>query len=377
MRQKLRLEISLPLVVLAAFLLCFLIQLYYPLFVHIKLRNYKIEDKKAVQHPVSVIICARNEEENLRNNLPLILEQDYSDFEVIVVNDCSSDESEWVLKEYSEKYSRLRIVTLKEHDRFKHGKKFAVTLGIKAAKNEYLLFTDADCRPATQNWLNRMQRHFSQETEIVLGYSPYYKTGGFVNTLIRTETFFTAVNYLSYALKGNPYMGVGRNLAYKKSLFFRSKGFASHMHIPSGDDDLFVNQNAAQRNTAIEIHPDAQVWSEPKKTFASYSKQKLRHFGAGKAYKKEHQRMLSLQAGSAIVFYILAAILLGMKAFLWIVLSAYLLRLIVQLIVYYPVFKKLNSRDLVFSITAFDLIYYFYILAINLIRLFNKKVQWK
>jgi len=178
-------------------------------------------------------------------------------------------------------------------------------------------------------------------------------------------------------LKGDPYMGVGRNMAYKKSLFFRNKGFASHMHIPSGDDDLFVNQNADRSNTAIEIHPDSHVWSEPKKSFSSYNKQKIRHFGAGKEYKKRHQRMLSIQAGSAVLFYILLAVLCGMKAFLWFVLAAYLLRLIVQFIIYYPVFKKLNSPDLVFWFPAFDIIYYFYILAINVIRLFNRKVTWK
>lgn len=379
MRSKKRLEISLPLIAFAVFLLCFCIQLYYPLFVHSRLRNYKLQDdeKESELHPVSIIICARNEEKNLKENLSFVLEQDYPDFEVVVVNDCSSDESEWVLKEYSEKYSRLKIVTLKEHDIYKHGKKFAVTIGIKAARHECLLFTDADCRPASPKWLDRMQRHFSEKTAIVLGYSPYTKSGGFLNRLIRTETFFTALNYLSYALKGDPYMGVGRNMAYKKSLFFRNKGFASHMHIPSGDDDLFVNQNADRSNTAIEIHPDSHVWSEPEKRLSSYNKQKIRHFGAGKEYKKRHQRMLSIQAGSAVLFYILLAVLCGMKAFLWFVLAAYLLRLIVQFIIYYPVFKKLNSPDLVFWFPAFDIIYYFYILAINVIRLFNRKVTWK
>lgn len=371
-------EISLPFIVFAVYLLCFFIQLYYILFVHLRLSRYKVKNgTEETRHPVSVIICGRNEEENFRNNLPLILEQDYPDFEVVVVNDCSSDDTEWVLKEYSEKYPRLKIVTIKEHERFKHGKKFAVTLGIKAASNECLLFTDADCRPASSKWLERMQHHFDERTEIVLGYSPYKKTGGFVNTLIRTETFYTALNYLSYALKRNPYMGVGRNMAYKKSLFFRNKGFASHMHIPSGDDDLFVNQNASRTNTAIEIHPDSHIWSEPESTLSAYTKQKLRHFGAGKAYKKRHQLMLSIQAGSAILFYILLAVLCGMQFFLWAVLAVYLLRLIAQLSVYYPVLKKLSAGDLVFFLPAFDLIYYFYILVVNAIRLFKKKVQWR
>src|SRR5581483_1786901 len=141
-------------------------------------------------------------------------------------------------------------------DRFKTGKKFALTMGIKASKNEYLLFTDADCRPASANWITRMAVNFNRSTEIVLGYSPYQSAGGLLNSFIRFETIRTAINYLSAALAGNPYMGIGRNLAYTKTLFFKNKGFASHMHVMSGDDDLFVNENATAGNTTIEIHPE-------------------------------------------------------------------------------------------------------------------------
>src|SRR5690606_34092381 len=169
-----------------------------------------------------------------------------------------------------------------EHIAVKHGKKFALSLGIKAAQYEHLVFTDADCVPESSDWLTHMAGAFSGGKEIVLGYSPYLRRAGMLNALIRFETFHTAMSYLSYALKGKPYMGVGRNMAYTKSLFFRGKGFASHMHIASGDDDLFVNQNATPHNTTICIHPEAHVWSEPKTTFSAYARQKTRHAGASK-----------------------------------------------------------------------------------------------
>ncbi len=355
-----------------------LIQLYYILIVHTKLRGFAVSDKiTRSKKTVSVIICARNEEENLKNNLPVILEQNHSNFEVVLVNDCSYDDSEEVLKELEQKYKHLKVVTIKEHDRYKHGKKFAVTLGIKAASNEHLIFTDADCKPASKNWLLRMQQNFSKDTEIVLGYSPYEKLGGFLNNLIRFETFYTALNYLSFALKGDPYMGVGRNLAYTKSLFFQSKGFASHMHIPSGDDDLFVNENANAENTKIEIHPEAQVWSSPKKTFSAFISQKIRHRRAGKAYKKKHKRTLAVQAIAGILFYASLISLFCLKAHWEIIGGIYLFRLLVQLITYYPIFKKLSCKDLFFWFPAFDLIYFFYILALYIITLFKKKVQWR
>lgn len=359
--------------------LAFWVQLYYITLVNSKLSKFKIaEDKDVlVKHPVSVIICARNEEENLTRNLQLILEQDYPDFEVIVVNDCSGDDSHMVLRGLSSLYPHLRVVTINEHERFKHGKKFAVTLGIKAASKEYLLFTDADCAPSTPTWIEKMQQHFRDKTEIVLGFSPYKKDITFLNKLIRFETFITAINYFSFALSGKPYMGVGRNMAYTKELFFRGKGFASHMHILSGDDDLFVNQNANPYNVAIEIHPDTHVWSDPKDTFSSYFTQKVRHTGAGKAYKAEHKRMLFFQTGSALLFYVTLVTLIFLNGQWWMLLSFYFLRLIVQLIVFYPVMKKLNCKDLIWWVPALDLIFNFYILVLSIVSLFRKKVKWK
>lgn len=366
------------LTILILLFLTLVIQLYYLFRYHSALIGYKIKDVlQDIVHPVSVVISARNEEKNLRENLLSVLDQDYPDFEVIVVNDCSWDDSEEVLKEFSERHKNLKVVTINEHERFKHGKKFALTLGIKAASKDILLFTDADCVPASENWIRRMQQHFTGNIEIALGYSPYTKEKGLLNKLIRFETFFTAVNYLSFALKGRPYMGVGRNLAYKRDLFFTAKGFASHMHILSGDDDLFVNQNATAENTAIEIHPDAQVWSVPQNTFSSYFRQKMRHFSAGKVYKKTHQFSLSLQVISASVFYATIAASILLKAPWYYILTGYAVRLLFQLIIYAPVLRKLSYKDLFLFFVPFDLIYYFYVLAVSIITLFKKKVQWR
>lgn len=365
-------------IVLIAFQICFLIQLYYTIVIHRKLVSYKVDEPEIFdESPVSVIICARNELENLKKNLGLFLEQDHPDFEVVVVNDCSNDGTDWYLRDLSAEHKNLKIVTISDHPRFKHGKKFAVTLGIKASKNENMIFSDADCRPASNRWLSRMQRKFKGNTEIVLGYSPYEINGGFLNKMIRYETFSTALNYISFALNGMPYMGVGRNLAYKKSLFFKGKGFASHMHILSGDDDLFVNQNATTSNTDIEIHPDAQVWSEPKHTFAGYFNQKLRHQGAGRAYQPNHKKILSLQAGSGVLFYLLLLVLIAIQAQWWLLLSVYLIRLIIQLFVYVPCFKKLSYPDLIWWMPVLDFVYYFYIMVISFVSLFKKRLEWK
>jgi len=354
-------------------------QLYYLLSVYSKLAFYKIPSKQDnVPLPLSVIICARNEEDNLRANLPKILHQDYPEFEVILVNDFSEDDTKWLLKDLCTEYPHLKVVEIAEHVRLKHGKKFAVTLGIKGARYEHLVFTDADCVPASDQWLRHMADSFGGGEEIVLGYSPYNKRPGFLNTLIRFETFHTAMSYLSYALKGNPYMGVGRNLGYTKSLFFRGKGFAAHMHIPSGDDDLFVNQNANPHNTTICIHPDAHVWSEPKTTFAAYYRQKTRHAGAAKAYRPAHKRMLATQLITAFLFYILIGLTIILYPSYWyITVGIYLFRLLVQFIVYYPIMRKLQVKGLIWGLPFLDAVYYGYICLNGFFALFKKDVKWK
>ncbi len=349
------------------------------LIIHQRLASYQVLDtvKDVKQLPVSVIICARNERENLDKNLHAFLNQDYPVFEIVVVNDCSADGSDILLRELSEKNPHLKVVNIAGHERFKHGKKFAVTLGIKAATNELLFFADADCKPVSDKWLSRMQQHFTGSTQIVLGYSPYEKFPGLLNRLIRFETFFTALNYLSFALAGRPYMGVGRNLAYTKALFFKGKGFASHMHILSGDDDLFVNQNATVANTVIEIHPDAQMISEPKRTLSTYFRQKLRHQGAGKMYKSAHKLLLMVQGFSAILFYVTLFALLVMSLWPGIVLALFLIRFLVQIWIWRPALRKLNCADLVWWLPALDFIYYFYMLALSIVTLFKNKIEWK
>ncbi|MGZ3929289.1 MAG: glycosyltransferase [Mucilaginibacter sp.] len=332
---------------------------------------------KQVNTPISVIISARNEAKNLTENLPLFLEQNYPDFEVVVINDCSLDDSEDILKEIGKKYANLKIVTVTENDRFKTGKKFALTMGIKAAKNEYLLFTDADCKPASVNWIARMAANFSDTHEIVLGYSPYYKAKNFLNPFIRFETLKTAINYLSAALAGNPYMGIGRNLGYTKTLFFKNKGFAAHMHVMSGDDDLFVNQNANADNTTIEIHPEAFTFSEGKTTVPALYRQKKRHMGVGKLYKSKHRRMLSFDALSGFLFYILLVLCLILNYDPFPALGLLVFRLICQIIVYYKVFRKLDGKNLLWYLPLFDLIYYVYLNIFGLIGTFIKTTQWK
>lgn len=363
---------------LAGLSFCFLVQVYYSLFVHLRLATAVIEPvRNSGSKPLSVIICARNEAVNLQEYLPVVLTQEYADYEVIVVNDRSWDGTHEILETFSAQYKHLKVVNVVDGQKFIAGKKFAVTMGIKAACNEWLVFTDADCVPYSSSWLAGMQQPEDEAADILLGYSPYLKKRGLLNALIRYETFFTAVNYLSFALKGMPYMGVGRNMAYKKSLFFKNKGFAAHMHIPSGDDDLFVNAHANRFNTRIQINQDAQVWSNPNTSFGAYLRQKKRHFGAGKLYKPKHKMILSFQITIQFLFYSLFAGLMFFGQARLIALGIFILSVIIRCFVYPRLLKRLSYSSLRWWFPLLDILLFIFLVFNALVSIFVKKVQWK
>ncbi len=357
--------------------------LYFACFKHARLLGFKDLEISATSpadlpfKPISVIVAARNEAANLEAYLPAILTQNYPDYEVVVVNDRSWDQTEEVLKALQAQYPHLRVVNITHNDKFIAGKKFAISMGIKASKHDWLAFTDADCVVSSADWLSYMQDPEDGKTEIKLGYSPYFKKGSFLNWMIRYETFQTAINYLSFALAGNPYMGVGRNLAYKKSLFFKHKGFASHMHIPSGDDDLFINQAANGQNTQIVIAMDSLLWSAPKTTWIDYIKQKKRHQRAGTTYKNEHRLTLTIQ-------YLLRFFFFGtsLAAIIWepsrlYALAFLVLFYLIKVFIYPRLYNKMSYGELKWFFPILDLFYLLFLILTGFIGLFVRKVQWK
>ena len=346
----------LEIILLSAILITFLIQIFYYLFFYLRIVFYKFKDKKNKQFPVSIIICAKDEAENLKNFLPKVLNQKYPEFEVIVVNDASEDETEDVLKLLKNEHKHLYITKIPIDLKFKHGKKLAVTIGLKAAKNDWVLLTDADCVPESENWLAYMQENFVDKTDIVLGYGAYKTEKGFLNKLIRFDTMFIALQYFTFAMAGVPYMGVGRNLAYKKSLFFTKKGFASHLNLLSGDDDLFVNENANKNNTKIELRTETFTKSNPEENFKSWFYQKKRHLTTGKYYKSKHKFLLGIEIISRAIFYtsIIASIFILKQLFLLVITTIFLIRMIIQLFVFYKASKRFNEKNIFYLGIIFD-----------------------
>ena len=360
------------------FIVIVAVQLFYYTIVFSKFsfaKNQKITPKRI---PISVIVCAKNEEENVVKFIPLLAEQNYPDFEIILIDDASSDATLEIFEEFEKQYSNVKLVKVVNNEAFWGNKKFALTLGIKAATKDYLLFTDADCYPTSKDWITLMSSQFTLHKTFVLGYGGYEKVkGSFLNKIIRFDSLLNATQYFSWAKIGRPYMGVGRNLAYKKDEFFKVNGFIDHMKIRSGDDDLFVNQASKGSNTTCCYAADSFTYCEPKTNYADWKALKQRHVATASFYKPFDRIQLSVFFISQILFFIVPIVLLAFQYQWIIVLSLIGFRYLFTWIVLGFSAGKLKEKDVMYWYPIIEIAFLFTQLNIFVSNSFSKPVHWK
>ena len=343
------------------------------LFAFAKKNRKPIGDPK----PVSVIVCAHDEEHNLRELVPLLLAQDHPEFEVIIVEDRCNDGTYDYLLAGTKQDSRLKMVRVVYKPEHISGKKFALTLGIKAARYKWVLLTDADCRPTGNNWIKRVSECMEGSTQVVLGFSPYFKSKGLLNAFIRFESFLTGIQFIGFAILGWPYMGVGRNLAYQKSFFLDNKGFNSHLGVMGGDDDLFVNQHAIGAITKTCMGAEALMKSSPKTTWKEYYVQKLRHLSVGKHYKFSDKLSLGIFSLTTVTTWFLVLPASFFSPFMVWILLIFFVRWILLVTLFHKASQKLGEPFEAWKAPFLDFIYAFYYLVTGPMALVSKKVRWK
>jgi glycosyltransferase involved in cell wall biosynthesis len=331
-----------------------------------------------VPRPVSVIVCAHDEEANLRELVPLLLQQAHPEFEVIVVEDRCNDGTYDYLLQATKEHPRLKMVRVVEKPEHINGKKFGLTLGIKAAKYDWVLFTDADCRPSGNNWIKYMTERYKPNTKIVLGFSPYIKSKGLLNAFIRFESLLTGIQFIGLALLGRPYMGVGRNLLYNKYLFLKNKGFNEHLSVNGGDDDLFINQHASRKNTLVQIGEGSLTFSKPKNTWREFYFQKLRHLAVGKRYRFFDRVILGIFVLTWIANWLVVVPKVVFFSPLDLQLLAFLLlRWLFLIILFYKASKKLGTPFEAWKVPFLDFLFAFYYLVAGTVAFSAKRIQWK
>jgi len=346
------------------------------------IRIYKKGKKNQIaEHlpPVSVIVYAKNESRNLQKHLPFLLEQHYSNYEVIVINDGSTDESEDMLSALESQYNNLYHTFIPQESRYLSRKKLALTVGIKAAKHDILLFIEANCRPTSPNWITQMVQSYSRiGTDIVLGFCAYKKANSLFHKLISYDNLLTGVQYLSAALGGRPFKGNGRNLSYRKELFFKHKGFSGSLNLHAGDDDLFINTHATGKNTEVEYSPESITEMEPIERFAVWKEIKV-----SRAATQHHYRIgsLFLYRFEALLYFlfmvtILFAIANGITGNLLlpaVAVGGYLVYYLIKGIVFNKSAKMLQQKSLGLSLPLLDILLYAFNVYVRIYRLFRGK----
>ncbi len=362
-----------------AFIACASIQFLFNTLVSIALSVYKKPERNTHGIPgISIIISAKNEYENLKILIPELLKQQFDTFELILVDDESSDETydyAIELNQFESKFKLVRIDSTPDHIT---NKKYALSLGIRAAKYDYVLLTDADCRPESENWLKEMSLGFtSEKKKFVIGYSQYFEEKGLLNNFIRYETMLTAIQYFGIGLLGNPFMGVGRNIAYRKSFFLDNNGFGKFQGVVGGDDDLLVNQYAKRKNTSFLLSPESTIYSIPKKTFSEFRIQKTRHLSVGKYYKGADRLFLGLLSMSKIIFWFSFIAVIVSVFQTYFVLGGFLLVMVSLLTALLSLKKKTGDKSQIWMLPFLDFLFIFYYISTGLKVMFTKKVRWK
>ena len=359
-------------IIFLCFGMTFIIQLIYHWFVFSRLAFYKKKDHAKSDdqlEPISVVVCARDAYEYLQDLVPALLTQDYPDYEIVIVNDCSEDETEEWLKDIERREPKIKPVQLRQHLNFFNGKKFPLSMGIKSAKNDLIVLTDVNCLPTNSQWLRSVVHSYGNNTEVVIGYSPYMNKKGVFNQIMRFDAVQYAMQYLSAALKKHPYMGIGTNLSYRKDLFYRHKGFTSHYTTSVGDDDLFISQVASKKNTEVLIDAENAILTTPPHKFGMWAHIKSSRYSTIPRYGTRAKASSALFTWSHFLFYasfialllLKPAFILSIGAVFYIPILAFLflLRYGTQMIIYHGATKRLGEKGLLPGLIVYDLIFAF------------------
>lgn len=351
-----------------------LIVVYHFVFGKLLRHQPKMVREKALKK-ISVVICAKNEAKNLQAYLPKVLEQNYPNFEVIVVDDHSTDETWSVLQNFSKTYRHLKPIQFLAEKK-SGGKKEALAFGIHQAENEWLVLTDADCVPRSKNWLLGTASGFQSGADLVLGIGRYEQESGFLNHWIQLDTWMIAMQYLSFALLKKPYMSVGRNVGYTKKLFQSVGGFERHLSVASGDDDLFVQEIGNQTAVEIVYLGGAQTTSAPKKSFKSWWRQKVRHVSAGVHYKKSSLFLLGSYQAVVVAWYVLLLVGMCFTPFLYWILTIAVVKKLVMFNVFKRILRKLDVTENLPLLMVFDVLSIIVNNTAGIISITSKKGTW-
>lgn len=372
------------LILLALLLLSFVaLSLYYGLF-WFRVGRFKRDvvskqpSANGQQPSVSVVMVVHNEAEFLKSSLPYLLEQDYPDYEIVIVDYTSTDDTRYVLRVCSENYPNLKPILFPHDVNMFQGKKYPLSIGIKSATKDVILLTEAESVPRSFDWVSQMMKGYCGDTQIVMGCNIVKSNGTLLGAFQQYENMTYNASYIGAMAMGNPFTATGRNLSFRRDFFFKQGGFISHYSIPDGADDLFVNANANSRNSSVVLSSDAFVVSEPRSSFRLWHQDRSHRLYTRRYYGLKDKLMLAFYPLSQFVFLASLVLLLVFQLFPWQLLVALLVvKLIWQIVSALPLAKRFEIKKIQFFAPLFEFYFLFANTFMTTFALRRKNKQWR
>ena len=354
---------TIALAILILFGVITLIQLVYYYVIYGRFAFYRKKSALGFRDiPISVVIVVRDDAALAVQALPSLLEQQYSFFEIVIVNDRSRDENSLqAIREYKDRYPNIKIVDLSTAVSTSRGKKMAISMGVKCATYDHILLTSPSCKPASQQWLSNMAQNFQFQHRIVLGYNTFEKKKGIYNHFLHYDNLMGAVQYFSHALMHSTYRGDLNNVAFVRPLFYKQNGFIAYSHLLYGEEDIFIHRASTPNNVAIEFAPEAVTLQQHSPKYGYWRLHKVSLYYTRKFNSLKNKILLGGYELTNILFYALLS--LSIVAFLHLPLLLYItagiavLRIASLYVVMGIAAKKLQEKTVIPFLLFYDLLF--------------------
>jgi len=315
--------------------------------------------RKKIQHstaaPLSLIYTVRNEETRLKNNMAPVLSINGVDFEVIVVDDFSQDNSFQVLGMLRGRSDRLKVSTLQQETRF--STKMAQNLALKAASFEWILTVPISYENASIEWISGISNALDFNKTVVLSYCSAQNSGGFINRIYRIENYLSFTKSVGYILNNFPFVYSEENVAFQKKKYFEIGGHGLKISEQYANLELLINFFIRKKTTSILFESVTAIKKTEDLIWNDYLDILKKSLRIEKHLSGSKKAMLAFDEITKLLFPPVTVVVIILLFDLWPLFSALLLIMFIARLVIIKIMQnRLNERKIFISSLLYDLI---------------------